>query len=241
MKKIILLMVGIVVIAGLIAMLVHRTYQTAAQATLQGTQSASTKIIQTTANPSTNPTALPQSTLGLILPITFSQLTFPPKSFGIYPFGIISSEHPEGHAGFNFEVSQSVQIIAPADIIITKLVSPSGRSDEHTIIARLTDGHQLEFLRVGQLAANIVVGTALKQGEALAWPAHNNSLNIDMFHMGILDAADNAICPEKLFWQAIAWDQLNKMLTSSRDGHGKAYAQLCYTTQPIPRSKRLSE
>lgn len=200
-----------------------------------------TQTVTTTPTVSTAPTPITTpSDLDLLLPFLVSDAASPPKSFGIYPFGIKSSEHPEGHAGFNFEVKKDVHLLAPANMVITSITTPSGRSDERNIHAKVGD-YTLEFLRVGALQSSVKVGATVPQGQYFANPALNHSLNVYMFHMGLLDKSNNAVCPDQSFWKPESWKEILDLFSSSISGNGKPFSQPCYSTTPIPYSVRNIE
>ena len=202
---------------------------------------ASASSLGASISPSASPTAqTPSQADGLILPYATDKFAINTK-FGIYPFGLRSSEHPEGHAGINFEVKATTQIIAPADMEILTIISPAGRPDEHNVIAKINEHYRLEFLRVGALANGVKIGSQLKQGDAFASPGRNTVLQTTMFHMGILNSNDAAVCPDESFWSTAAWQELDTLRRSSKDDQGKPYSSICFSTQPIARASRGAE
>ncbi len=182
----------------------------------------------------------PQLQLGLRLSLPFNPADFLVKRFGLYPFGLKSSEHPEGHAGINIELSQNAAVLAPTDMDILAITNPPLRPDEHNLLAQ-QGGYKFEFLRVGELAAGSKVGSHVKQGDVLGKPGHNRSLSTYGFHFGVLDTYDNALCPAQNWWQSGAWSELQQLLQKSLDDHKKPYTSLCVSTTPIPKLVRSYE
>ncbi len=178
--------------------------------------------------------------LSLDVPFDVHMLPPLPRSFGFYPFGLKSAEHPEGHAGFNVEIPQSVPITAPADMQIVSVTSPAGRSDEHNLLAQ-AGVYQLEFLRIGKIVDTVKVGAQLHRGDVIGWGGYNRTLKTTMFHIGVLNSNDEAICPDQQFWSEDAWMQLQQLLHTSKDDNGRPYNNVCYSTQPIARSVRVME
>lgn len=178
----------------------------------------------------------------LQLPFDATALPDPPKSFGLYPFGLVSNEHPEGHAGLNIETLQTTPILAPSQMKITLIDSPTGRPDEHNIEADQIGGSlKFEYLRVGSLIGGLREGTVVRAGQQIALPGKNHTLGVYMFHFGVLNAQKDAICPSQVLWHPAAWQELSSLVNRSIDDTGRPYTAICVSTTPIPFAKRNIE
>lgn len=199
-------------------------------------------VTQSTSSTTPIARSSPSGTTLLSLPFDPAGLPSRPKSFGIYPFGLKSSEHPEGHAGFNIETTSATPVLAPADMKIASISSPAGRPDEHNIEADAVSGSmKFEYLRVGNLMPGVKVGSIVKAGQQFALPGSNHSLGVYMFHFGVLDDRKSAVCPAQSVWQPGAWAELSKLLAHSISDTGKPFTTLCYSAAPIPLSARHIE
>lgn len=115
----------------------------------------------------------------LSLPVAIADLRA--ERYGVWPFGIHGGGHPEGHGGFDLELSPGAPVRAPIDGTIERR-EDNGTFPGQQDLALAADGGG-RYVQIGHLQAipdSVVPGARVVRGELLG---HAGAVNGGEFHM----------------------------------------------------------
>lgn len=144
----------------------------------------------------------------------FSELDLPVNRSDLanskfWPYGVHGGSHPEGHAGWDFKSSFAMNIVAPADSVVTGL----SKNERAGYDLKLTYGSILSgSIQHIEPAAGLKVGSKIKKGERLGGASETDP-GIFVIHFD-LSVGSEKVCPYQ-FMSELARNALGQKRTDS--------------------------
>jgi hypothetical protein len=170
-------------------------------------------------------------------PARFEDFAQPPAMYGLWAYGVkgkTSSDHNEGHPGWDFELKKGSKVYAIADLFIDQIHegdhSAAGITPEVIeATATLQDGrYHIVYHSVINLESEVKEGATIKAGKPLAEVGLSLSQNSAMIHFGIFPPRDSVgACPSPYFADTLQKTIADIVAISVNQDTKKAFESAC--------------